>query len=350
MAAAAGSVLEAALLEVQLSGRSANLTAAGVAASYGSLFDSPGAPSALDPADAESAQSDVAAVSAELSNFLTCLAGRAGNGAVYRLAGAAGDAGGAPGSGGGSGSGGSSGGGSSAGAGGTGSSSAGGAGISETTGMGARGVNRFDGYIVTQPMYETRRAQYSNITRVVGDRGGNHVLVGLLLHQTRRASSHMVSTGSNAYARTGTECESKFRSITASCDGRIQDVDYDALGGIGADPVFSPLSRLYKPALSVNSYYNGSARLRSFASSSLSGRVPIGANGSAAAVAAAGAAPAAAAAVVGAREAQLGLGGSPFGFFHTPLHGFPPGYPLVIDTRVGELRAQQVRPAGLDRV
>jgi hypothetical protein len=38
---------------------------------------------------------------------------------------------------------------------------------------------------------------------------------------------------------------------------------------------------------------------------------------------------------------EINAAGSPYGFFHEPLESVPPGYPLLLDTRLSAKRAEE---------
>ncbi len=41
---------------------------------------------------------------------------------------------------------------------------------------------------------------------------------------------------------------------------------------------------------------------------------------------------------------EVSVGGTPYGFFHYPLDGFAPGYPVLLDNVMSQGRAAQVWP------
>ncbi|KAG2422885.1 hypothetical protein HXX76_015713 [Chlamydomonas incerta] len=134
----------------------------------------------------------------------------------------------------------------------------------------------------------------------------NRILGGILLHQVRHTSSEVDASLLGAQATAGS-CQPQLyggRGTTGCAGGngtqRILASGSD-LGGIGVDPVFIKQSPLFQPSLDPAAYYNTS-------------------NGS----------------------VELNPAGVPYGFFHHPLgRHFPAGYPVLLDTRLSALRAEQ---------
>lgn len=163
----------------------------------------------------------------------------------------------------------------------------------------SRGANGSDaGAFDFEP--DSRPAQRSVLLR-------NHIVGGLLLHQTRapppqrqQAVSAAIAAGSlveqlerDRVAADRRACEGRFAPFSLAC--RPAGLDS---APFGRDPVFMPGSPLFRPSANASQYFNTSRG-----------------------------------------SAEVNPNGLPFAFFHLPLQGYPIGYPIFLDIDATEARA-----------
>lgn len=144
----------------------------------------------------------------------------------------------------------------------------------------------------------------------------NHIVGGLLLHQTRAppAQRQQAVSASVAGATSSLSADSSFvvgrleeeriRAQQRACEGRFSSLAWACrVRGLdsapfGRDPVFMPGSSLFDPTVDASLFYNTSRG-----------------------------------------SPEVNPNGLPFGFFSSPLRGFPTGYAVFLDIAATEARA-----------
>lgn len=179
----------------------------------------------------------------------------------------------------------------------------------------------------------------------------------MLIHQTRARSKELRSCGSrfvftdscgresaldttpfgaaSSHLRRGTtsstlECESWPRSLEvpdgSRCSVPAADVAVHSPFNAGRDPHFSPSAAMYIPGLDPAEYFNTSAEVGTDPT------VALGRHGGG---------PGGAGAGSGAGSGNASsAGGLPFAFFHVPVEGLPPGFPVFVPVQASGAQAQ----------
>ncbi|GAX77704.1 hypothetical protein CEUSTIGMA_g5147.t1 [Chlamydomonas eustigma] len=153
-------------------------------------------------------------------------------------------------------------------------------------------------------LYDT---QNYDPARCVGNGCNNRIMGGLFLHATWKTAEDDPLVYSIIDGPPQLCHFTSFPQLIPACNANNKTAgDIFAIstniGGVGTDAAFNPLSSLYNQNLSISDYYNTSA---------------------------------------GSRDLN-NLTGSPYGFFHYPLTGYPNGYPVVFTPHLPAAQSRNI--------